>query len=72
MDKNLIGENAGKIWRLLNNNCRWTYEELKEKSGLSDRDLNAAIGWLAREGKIDFEMDNSKDTLFLCVNVYIG
>ena len=55
MNKNLIGLNAGKVWQLLNNNKRWSYSELKEAVGLSDRDLNAAIGWLAREDKIDFE-----------------
>ena len=72
MDKNEIGLNAGKVWRLLNNNARWTYDELKSNIDLSDRDLNAAIGWLARENKIDFEIDHGKETLFLCVNVYIG
>lgn len=72
MDKNEIGLNAGKVWRLLSNNERWTYDELKSKIDLSDRDLNAAIGWLARENKIDFEADHGKEILFLCVNVYIG
>ena len=55
MDKHIIGENAGVIWRLLNNGERWEYESLKAASGLSDRDLNLAIGWLARENKIFFE-----------------
>ena len=41
-------------------------------SELSDRDLNAAIGCLARENKIDFECSNGDDCLFLSVNVYIG
>ena len=44
----------------------------KRASELSDRDLNAAIGWLARENKIDFECSNGDDCLFLSVNVYIG
>ena len=47
MNKNLIGLNAGKVWQLLNNNKRWSYSELKEAVGLSDRDLNAAIGWVS-------------------------
>ena len=75
MNKNLIGLNAGKVWQLLNNNKRWSYSELKDAVGLSDRDLNAAIGWLARlarENKIDFECSNGDDCLFLSVNVYIG
>ena len=57
MNKNLIGLNAGKVWQLLNNNKRWSYSELKEAVGLSDR---------------DFETEGGNDRLFLCVNVYIG
>ena len=52
MDKQSIGVNAGLVWRLLDNNRCWEYNELKAASGLPDRDLNAAIGWLARENKI--------------------
>ena len=51
MDKHQIGVNAGKVWKLLNDNKRWSYCDLKRASELSDRDLNAAIGWLARENK---------------------
>lgn len=72
MDKNVIGVNAGIVWKLLNDNKRWSYEDLKRAAGLSDRDLNAAIGWLARENKIDFEKDCGTDCLFLSVNVFIG
>lgn len=72
MDKNIIGSNAGIIYHLLSNGKRWNYEDLKDASGLSDRDLNAAIGWLAREDKIFFESDKSqgKDFLFISSNVY--
>lgn len=72
MDKHQIGVNAGKVWKLLNDNKRWSYCDLKRASELSDRDLNAAISWLARENKIDFECSNGDDCLFLSVNVYIG
>lgn len=72
MDKHQIGVNAGKVWKLLNDNKRWSYCDFKRASELSDRDLNAAIGWLARENKIDFECSNGDDCLFLSVNVYIG
>lgn len=71
MDKYQIGVNAGIVWHLLNGNKRWSYYDLKQASGLSDRDLNAAIGWLAREDKIDFE-HCGEDCLFLNINVYIG
>lgn len=46
---------------------------MKKASGLADRDLNAAIGWLARENKIDFDGEEiGEDCFFLSVNVYIG
>lgn len=59
MDKFKIGENAGIIWRMMDNNKHWEYGELKKATGLSDRELNAAIGWLARENKIQFGTDES-------------
>ena len=71
MDKYTIGNNAGIVWTLLNDGKRWKYEYLKAASALSDRDLNAAIGWLAREDKIYFETDsNNAEYLYLSVNIY--
>ncbi|MBM6864407.1 winged helix-turn-helix domain-containing protein [Bacteroides caecigallinarum] len=72
MDKYQIGTNAGIVWNVLKDNAHWDYEQLKTATGLTDRDLNAAIGWLAREDKIDFDINNQHDRLFLNVNVYIG
>lgn len=72
MNQNTIGAHSGIIWNLLNNNKRWEYCDLKKESGLSDRDLNAAIGWLARENKIQFESGckDGKEYLFLALNFY--
>ena len=72
MDKHIIGENAGVIWKLLNNGERWEYDKLKAVSGMSDRDLNLAIGWLAREDKIFFETnkDENKEYLYLSLVLY--
>lgn len=72
MNKSQIGTNAGIVWNVLKDNCHWEYTKLKEATGLSNRDLNAAIGWLAREDKIDFEIKEGEDKLFLSVNVFIG
>ena len=73
MNKHQIGLNAGVVWHLLNDNKRWNYCELKKASGLTDRDLNAAIGWLSREDKIDFDDEQSdKECFFLSVNIFIG
>ena len=49
MNKSEIGLNAGKVWQLLSDYTRWSYGSLKRKSGLKDKELGAALGWLARE-----------------------
>ena len=72
MDNNEIGLNAGKVWQLLSNNDIWSYGNLKRNSGLKDKDLGAALGWLAREDKIEFEQEEEELYVYLCVNVYIG
>lgn len=64
MNKNQIGTNASIVWKLLSDNAHWEYDKLKHASGLSDRDLNAAIGWLAREDKIDFDIASSTTACF--------
>lgn len=72
MDRMKIGTNAGIVWQLLSDNAKWSYGSLKKKSGLKDKDLGAALGWLAREDKIEFEQEEDELYIFLCVNVYIG
>lgn len=65
MDKNAIGTNAGILWRLMNNNMSWNYKELKEKSNLSDKELWAALGWLAREDKVEFDTNSKEERIYL-------
>ena len=79
MDKNVIGENAGILWRLLNqdNQRKWELQEVKKATGFDDMELASAIGWLAREDKIQFELDKHntkahKAYIYLMLNVYIG
>lgn len=77
MDKHIIGENAGKLWRLLSTDehRKWSLQEVKEATGLNDFEAACAIGWLAREDQIQFELephDNKDDNvlLYLMLNVY--
>lgn len=49
-----IGENAGLIWNALQGGALTT-KALKKATKLKNDDLNLALGWLAREGKIAFE-----------------
>lgn len=78
MYKTIIGENAGKVWNFLYGSAkrRCEFLEIKEGTGLSDMDLAAAIGWLAREDKIqiDCESQEGKEKklyFYLMLNVYI-
>ena len=49
-----IGENAGLIWTALQGGAL-TLKALKKATKLKNDDLNLALGWLAREGKVAFE-----------------
>ena len=58
MDKNLIGENAGIVWRVLESKGSLSFEALQEETELDPPEFFAAIGWLAREDKISFDKEN--------------
>ena len=53
MNVELIGANAGKIWNALQNGAL-SSKALKKATKLKEADLNLALGWLAREGKLVF------------------
>ncbi len=65
MDKNLIGVNAGIVWRTMTSSYSWTFEELKEQTELSDAELWTAIGWLARENQIEFDSSAEEERIYL-------
>ncbi len=73
MDKNVIGTNAGIVWRLLSDGKEWNYDELLRAAALNEHELDTAIGWLAREGKIEFRHDERSDEerFYLMLNFYI-
>jgi len=49
-----IGETAGRIWQALHQKGPLGLSALKKQAGAPDFILNLALGWLAREGKIEF------------------
>ncbi len=72
MNKKLIGTNAGIVWNLLNNSQKWSVAQLKEASGLSEREIYAAIGWLARENKIEIEKsEDGHEAYYLLIEYYL-
>ncbi len=62
MDEELIGMNAGKIWNALHHSGPLTKHQLIIRTQLSESQLDAAIGWLARENKI------KKNGAFFCLD----
>lgn len=78
MYKKIIGENAGKVWKVLYSTTshRSSFDEIQKATGLTDTELAAAIGWLAREDKLQIDNktngDNGKElSFYLMLNVYI-
>lgn len=53
MNVEIIGEWAGKTWTALNEQGTLSMKGLKKATKLKEKDLYAAIGWLAREGKLN-------------------
>lgn len=52
--KDKIGTNAGIVWKYLDTTGASSLKDVKKSCKLTDKDLYAALGWLAREGKIAF------------------
>ena len=50
-----IGSIAGAIWHYLENNNEATVTKLTREIGENERTVLMGVGWLAREGKLDFE-----------------
>jgi len=65
INKKSIGIHAGMVWTILNDGDKWDFEDLKRKTSLKSNELYAALGWLARENKIDFEEDQNGLLVFL-------
>jgi hypothetical protein len=52
MDEKTIGLNAGKIWSQLKEHSALTKHQVITNTTLSEEDFHTAVGWLARENKI--------------------
>ena len=56
-----IGENAGQVWGALENGALGI-KALKKATKLKNEELYLALGWLAREGKLTFTVEEA-DTI---------
>ena len=52
----LIGTNAGLVWNALNECGKMSVKAVKKATKIkAEKDMYAAFGWLAKEGKLSFE-----------------
>ncbi len=52
----IIGTNAGLVWNVLHENGQLSVKAVKKATKIkSEKDVYAALGWLAKEGKLVFE-----------------
>ena len=58
--KEKIGTDAGLVWQVLDERGTLNVKEVKKVVRLTDKDLFAAIGWLAREEKLRFNQEEKE------------
>lgn len=58
MNTDTIGMNAGLVWNALNDAQAMGLKQLKKATKLKEKEMFAAIGWLARENKINIQADD--------------
>lgn len=65
MNTDTIGLNAGCVWATLNEADALGTKQLKKIAKIkTEKDLYAALGWLAREGKVNFqESEDDKELI---------
>jgi hypothetical protein len=55
--KEQMGVTAGKIWQTLSDEGPQTMAQLKKRVNGSGELVGFALGWLAREGKVDISQE---------------
>lgn len=65
MNIDTIGTNAGSVWNALNEADALGLKQIKKITKLKDKELYAAIGWLAREDKLLIAEDAENKDLII-------
>ena len=59
-----IGTNAGRIWRFLATQKEANLSTIMRRTNLNEKETHSALGWLARENKIDIQMGKNNQIVF--------
>lgn len=65
MIKDQIGKNAGRVWHFLNQNGESNISEIKNALAMKSSDVRMALGWLARENKVFFFVEEDQIRVIL-------
>ena len=65
MNTETIGLNAGAVWNALAAADAMGVKQLKKVTKLKDKELYAALGWLAREDKVEINVDPADEKEFV-------
>jgi hypothetical protein len=60
-----IGNDAGVVWHYLDENGETTLTQVAKATGLKQRQVDRALGWLAREGKITLKKKSKTEIIIL-------
>jgi hypothetical protein len=63
--KQQVGETAGKVWHLLDEGGPQTLAQIKKRFNGSGEVVGLALGWLAREDKVEISQDKKTFTVAL-------
>ena len=61
--KEVVGQTAGRVWELLKKNHEMTISKLPKALKQKDTVVYQAVGWLAREDKIEYHTKGNKTVL---------
>lgn len=70
MDKEQIRNLAGIVWRTLNEKGKLSFKDLQRETMLDSESVSTAIGWLAREDKINFDEQNGTTAFYVFHEIY--
>lgn len=66
MNAEAIGTWAGLVWTALSDkDTAVSLKQIKKATKLKDKETFAALGWLAREGKVDIQVNPEDEKDFL-------
>ena len=68
MLKSEIGKTAGEVWKCLGENTRIAMKDLPNKVNKDPDHVHQALGWLAREDKVQFTKEGRKTYVTLTDN----